>query len=92
MKNTDRPLELLPARLQKRIQRSSSKIGCLDLVLRGTVAAYHTTCGKPACRCRDEPAARHGPYFQYTTKVAGKTRTVRLNRDDVPLYRRAPRF
>ena len=89
MKKQDAPLEELPTKLRHRVERSRSKIAELDLVLRGTVAAYYTTCGKPSCRCLQEPPDRHGPYFQWTTKVDGKTRTVRLRRDDVPLYRDA---
>lgn len=89
MNLTEAWLEQLPASLRNRIQRSSAEIARLGLVLRGTVAAYHTTCGKPSCRCTEEPTARHGPYFQWTTKIEGKTRTVRLKRSDVPLYRRA---
>ena len=44
-------------------------------------------CGRKGCRCQATPAALHGPYFQWTAKVDGKTVTVRVRPDEVPLYR-----
>ena len=41
-----------------------------------TVRAYE--CGKPTCRCHTSPAARHGPYAEWTRKIGGKTVTRRL--------------
>ena len=35
-------------------------------------------CGKPNCRCQATPPQLHGPYYQWTRKVRGKTVTVRL--------------
>jgi hypothetical protein len=89
MKNNHDSLEKLPVRLRNRLERSRAGVGDLGFVLRGTLASYYTTCGKPSCRCQQDPADRHGPYFQWTTKVDGKTRTVRLKPDDIALYREA---
>ena len=30
-------------------------------------------CGRPGCACHDDPPALHGPYYQWTRKVDGKT-------------------
>ena len=38
-------------------------------------------CGKPNCHCHAEPPALHGPYHQWTRKVAAKTIT-RLMSDE----------
>ena len=91
MSKTDTRLEPIPTRLQDRISRSRAQLAELNLVLRGTIGAYHTTCGQPTCRCRQDPGARHGPYYQWSTKVDGKTRSVRLKQEDLPLYRSAIR-
>ena len=32
-------------------------------------------CGKPACACKADPPALHGPYIQWTRTVKGKTVT-----------------
>lgn len=44
----------------------------------GSLIRRFMPCGKPSCRCMTDPSALHGPYYQWTLKVRGKTRTVRL--------------
>ena len=43
-------------------------------------ASCNVSCraGKPNCRCQATPPQLHGPYYQWTRKVRGKTVTVRL--------------
>lgn len=43
-------------------------------------------CGTPTCRCHADPTQLHGPYFQLTRKVAGKTVTRRLTSEQAELY------
>src|SRR3989442_13365181 len=59
----------------------------LGFFCKGTVLERRMTCGKPACACGTEPARRHGPYFEWTYKVAGKTANVRLAPEAVAAYR-----
>ena len=47
----------------------------------------HTTCGKPGCRCQGDPPHRHGPYYQWSRAVAGKTVSRRLNEREAEIYR-----
>ncbi|MBU0595908.1 hypothetical protein KJ567_04410 [Candidatus Bipolaricaulota bacterium] len=77
----------LSPQLRERIDRCRAEIVDLDLVLRGTVAPYYTTCGKKGCRCQANPPILHGPYYQWTSKVDGKTKTIRLRKDDVELFK-----
>ncbi len=84
-----RILSQLPSQLRQRLERCSADIAGLDLVLRGTLASYYTTCGKPGCRCQGEPPTLHGPYYQWTTKIEGKTHTLRLKKQHLPVYRHA---
>jgi hypothetical protein len=46
-----------------------------DFVLPGSVIKRMTCCGNLSCRCHADPPLRHGPYNQWTRKVAGKTVT-----------------
>jgi Family of unknown function (DUF6788) len=46
--------------------------------LPGTLVVRAYECGKPRCRCHTSPAARHGPYAEWTRKIGGKTITRRL--------------
>jgi len=77
----------LSPQLRDRLERCRAEIAELDLVLRGTVAPYYTTCGKKGCRCQADPPTLHGPYYQWTSKIDGKTKTIRLRRDDVDLFK-----
>lgn len=43
-------------------------------------------CGRPQCACHRDPAKRHGPYFEWTYKVKGKTVNVKLSPQAAPLY------
>ncbi|MDQ2710518.1 MAG: hypothetical protein M3Z25_24150 [Actinomycetota bacterium] len=59
----------------------------LGFIAPGSVIERYTACGSPGCRCHADPPARHGPYYQYTRKLAGKTLTRRLDPAQVQLYR-----
>ena len=30
----------------------------------GSITRQYNTCGSPSCRCKSDPAHRHGPYYQ----------------------------
>lgn len=53
----------------------------------GSLQTRHLTCGNPNCRCHQDPDKRHGPYHYWTRKVNGRTVTVLLKEQQVPLYR-----
>jgi len=52
---------------------------------RGSVQRRLMRCGKPRCACRASPPRLHGPYYQWTRKVKGKTVTVRLSQEQAGL-------
>lgn len=56
---------------------------------KGTVLKRMMKCGQQRCACQEDPAKRHGPYFEWTYKVKGKTVNVRLRPDEAPLYKAA---
>jgi len=76
-------LQPLEVRHRALLQQSAD----LGLVLRGTITKCFLPCGNPACRCKADPAFRHGPYYLWTRKVAGKTVTVRLTAAQVACCR-----
>ena len=51
----------------------------LGFVRPGSLVRRFMPCGNPSCRCMARPPHLHGPYHQWTHKVAGKTRTLRLS-------------
>jgi hypothetical protein len=46
--------------------------------LPGTLTVRAYACGKLSCRCHGDPPRLHGPYAEWTRKIAGKTITRRL--------------
>jgi len=61
----------------------------LEYFLMGTVLKRMMKCGRPQCACHRDPAQRHGPYFEWTYKIAGKTVNVKLSPQAAPLYQAA---
>ena len=55
--------------------------------LPGTLLERHNRCGKPNCRCQQDPPTLHGPYYQWTRKVDGKTVTRLLTAEQTQRYR-----
>ena len=65
--------------------RESSPFRCmfvvsLSYVLPGTIQKRQYSCGKPNCRCVTE-GILHGPYYQWTRKVSGKTVNINLEKE-----------
>ncbi len=56
-------------------------------VLQGSIVTRRTHCGRPGCRCMADPPEPHGPYFQWTRKVAAKTVGRWLSREQAEEYR-----
>jgi len=71
----------LPQNYQQ-LQRALSRVGYFR---RGTLLERFMPCGKPGCACQASPPRLHGPYYQWTRKVDGKTVTVRLTREQADL-------
>ena len=65
----------------------AAELAGLGFIGPGSLVVRHTSCGKPGCRCGAEPPRRHGPYYQWSRAVAGKTISRRLNEREADLYR-----
>jgi hypothetical protein len=74
-------------RLTRRYRALLDEIGQLGFIATGSVIERYTECAAPGCRCHADPSQRHGPYQQYTRKVAGKTVTVRLTAEQATRHR-----
>jgi hypothetical protein len=66
----------------RQLQLTLSRIGYFR---RGTLLKRFMPCGKPGCACQANPPRLHGPYYQWTRKVDGKTVTVRLSAEQAEL-------
>jgi hypothetical protein len=70
-----------------RAARIAAELSAVGLALPGTLIERHVRCGKPRCACHADPPALHGPYWQWTRKVAGKTITRLVPDEKVADYR-----
>jgi hypothetical protein len=59
-------------RTRQRIHSIRAALAGFELLCSGTLSQRMMTCGKPNCRCASDPAARHGPYYQWVRMRAGK--------------------
>lgn len=71
-------LETKLAKLRQDHEAAKAQIQALGYVLPGTVQKRLYRCGKPNCRCLIE-GLLHGPYYQWTRKVSGKTVNINLD-------------
>jgi len=65
----------------ERFEALKKEILALGYVRPGSLVRRFMPCGKPGCRCMAKAPVLHGPYYQWTWKVAGKTKTVRLSEE-----------
>jgi hypothetical protein len=73
----------------QRFRQARQELRHLNFFLKGTVLKRMMKCGQPQCACHRDPSRRHGPYFEWTYKVKGKTVNVKLSPQAAPLYQAA---
>jgi len=63
-----------PAKLRAReraaelIEKIKQRIAQIDIACSGTLIRRMKVCGKAGCRCATDPAARHGPYYEWSRR------------------------
>lgn len=77
------------ARYAQHFTALRGELGGLGYFFKGTVLKRMMKCGQDRCACHHDPSKRHGPYFEWTYKVKGKTINKRLRPEEVPLYQAA---
>jgi uncharacterized protein DUF6788 len=71
---------------EKRYGELAAELATIGMIHSGSVTRRYTYCGTAGCRCHAEPPQPHGPYYQWTAKVNGKTVTRRLSEAEAELY------
>ena len=71
---------------QRRYRNLAAQLADIGYIAAGSLAQRHNRCGKPNCRCHGDPPQLHGPYWQWTAKVNGKTVNRRLTQSEAELY------
>ena len=58
--------------IREEIGRIRSAFADVEYICSGTLHTRLKVCGKPRCRCAQDPQARHGPYYEWGHMVGGK--------------------
>jgi hypothetical protein len=74
------------AACQRRYREHAAQLADIGYIAAGSIVRRRTRCGTPTCRCHADPPQLHGPYYQWTGKVNGKTVTRRLSDSEAGLY------
>ncbi len=75
------------ASYQRRYRDLAAKLADIGYIASGSVARRYNRCGTASCACHGDPPRLHGPYWQWTAKVNGKTVNKRLTDREAGLYR-----
>ncbi len=74
---------------ERRIEQIRKKLVQLGPMLPGSISEQWNVCGTPGCRCKDpERPVKHGPYYQLSFTVGGKSSTMSIKKEDLPEARR----
>jgi hypothetical protein len=84
-----RPPNRAVQRAHTRIQSIRAAVAEFDLLCSGTLSERLMKCGKPNCRCASDPAARHGPYYEWAHMHGGKPTHRYVTAQQALILRRA---
>lgn len=71
---------------ERRYRDLARQLADIGYIASGSVAPRFNRCGKANCACHADPPSLHGPYWQWTAKINGKTVNRRLTQRQADLY------
>ena len=73
------------AKSEQKIAEIKRSLSALEHLSSGTLLKRTKVCGNPRCHCASDPAARHGPYYEWSYLNGGKLRhrTLRPEQADI---------
>jgi len=74
---------------REKIAEIQRTISSMEYLSSGTLLKRMKVCGNPRCHCASDPAARHGPYFEWSYLKAGKLHHRTLTPEQAELMRLA---
>jgi len=74
------------AAYERRYRELARQFADIGYIASGSVARRFNRCGKQNCACHHDPPSLHGPYWQWTAKLNGKTINRRLTDQEAELY------
>ena len=74
---------------ERSIEQLKAKLAQLGPMLPGSISEQWNVCGTPGCRCKDpHKPVKHGPYYQLSFTVGGRSSTMFVKKEDLPEVRR----
>jgi hypothetical protein len=74
---------------EQRIKRLLSNLNGLGPMLPGSISEQWNVCGTEGCACKaPKNPVKHGPYFQLSFSVKGRSSTMFIKKEDVAEARR----
>ncbi len=74
-------------RCRREYERLKKQLRRMGFVCLGSITKRWLPCGKSSCVCHRDRRRRHGPYYYWTRKLAGRTEGRMLPESLVRLYR-----
>jgi hypothetical protein len=71
---------------QQQYRDLAAQLATIGMIHPGSVTRRFTRCTSPGCKCNADPPQPHGPYYQWTAKVNGKTVTRRISEREAGCY------
>jgi hypothetical protein len=71
---------------ERRYRDLARELSQIGWIASGSLGRRPERCSKATCSCQRDPARRHGPYWHFTAKVAGRTVNKRLSETEARLY------
>lgn len=75
------------AELADRHRRLAAALADVGFTLQGSIVRRELTCSSPGCHCHDNPPHLHGPYWQWSTAIQGKSVSRNLSPEVARTYR-----
>ena len=76
-------------REERKVQQLKDKLAKLGPMLPGSISEQWNVCGTPGCRCKDpKNPVKHGPYYQLSFTVGGRSSTMFIKKADLTEARR----
>jgi len=74
---------------QRRIEQLKKKMMNMGPMLPGGISKQYNVCGKSGCKCKDpKHPLKHGPYYQLSFSIKGKSSTMFIKNHEVVEARR----
>jgi len=63
-------------KLKEEFRKIKGEVQAISYLKKGSLTKCYQTCGTAGCRCHKDKKYRHGPYWWWSSKEDGKTKSI----------------